>query len=512
MLVQEFLEASAQRRPDKVALVCGAARFSYAQLDLMANRLALALRARGVRRGDRVAIYLCNRVEAVVAIFAALKAGGAFVVVNRTTKREKLAFILNNCRAVALITDASALSGEDRRRWQEDCPTLRVVVTTDGAPTAAPDEASASWSWAAVQATYPAERPRCESIDLDLACLIYTSGTTGEPKAVMSDHANVVFVSGSIIQYLGNTEGDVVLGLLPLSFGYGLYQLLMTFRVGGTLVLEDSFAFPVVTLERITTERVTGFPGVPTILAMLLRLDLEAFDLSSLRYITNAAAALPLSHVQQLRRRLPWVTLYSMYGLTETTRALYLPPHLIDSKPGSVGVAIPGTETWLEDATGRRLGPGEVGELVVRGRHVMRGYWEAPAATAERFRPGAVPGERLCYSGDLFRMDADGCMYFVGRKDEIIKSRGEKVSPKEVENVLHALPGVAEAAVLGVPDPILGQAIKAVVVRTDSKLGASKVLAHCKAHLNDFLVPKIVEFRDSLPKTPSGKVRKKELA
>jgi amino acid adenylation domain-containing protein len=512
MLVQEFLEASAQRRPDKVALVCGAARFSYAQLDLMANRLALALRARGVRRGDRVAIYLRNRPEAVVAIFAALKADAAFVVINRTTKREKLARILSNCRAAALVTDASVPSGEGGGHWQQDCPSLRVVVTTDDAPMPALEEASVSCSWAAVQATYPAERPRCENIDLDLACLIYTSGTTGEPKGVMSDHANVVFASGSIIQYLGNTEEDVVLGLLPLSFDYGLYQLLMAFRFGGTLVLEDSFAFPLVALQRIAEERVTGFPGVPTIFAMLLQLDLEAFDLSSLRYITNTAAALPPSHIQQLRRKLPWVTLYSMYGLTETKRALYLPPQLLESKPGSVGVAIPGTEAWLEDAAGQRLGPDEVGELVIRGRHVMRGYWEAPEATAERFRPGPIPGERLCYSGDLFRMDADGCMYFLGRKDDIIKSRGEKVSPKEIENVLHALAGVVDAAVLGVPDPILGQAIKAVIVRTDSRLGTSEVLAHCKAHLEDFLVPKIIEFRDALPRTLSGKVRKEELA
>jgi acyl-CoA synthetase (AMP-forming)/AMP-acid ligase II len=240
-------------------------------------------------------------------------------------------------------------------------------------------------------------------------------------------------------------------------------------------------------------------------------MDLAPYDLRSLRYITNTAAALPPSHIAELRKKFPGVTLYSMYGLTETKRTLYLPPEWLDRKPGSVGIAIPGTEVWIEDEQGRRLGPGEVGELVVRGRHVMRGYWEAPEATAARFRPGPIPGERLCYTGDLFRMDEDGFLYFVGRKDDIIKSRGEKVAPKEVENVLHALEGVVEAAVVGVPDPVLGQAIKAVIVRSRPDLTETRVLAHCRAHLEDFMLPKWVEFRDALPKSPSGKVRKEEL-
>jgi acyl-CoA synthetase (AMP-forming)/AMP-acid ligase II len=200
-----------------------------------------------------------------------------------------------------------------------------------------------------------------------------------------------------------------------------------------------------------------------------------------------------------------------MYGLTETKRTLYLPPEWLDKKPGSVGIAIPGTEVWLEDADGRRAGPDSPGELVVRGRHVMRGYWGAPETGAARFRPGPIPGERVCYTGDLFKSD-DGCMYFIGRKDDMIKCRGEKVAPKEIEDVLHSLPGVVEAAVIGVPDPILGQAIKAVLVRAGNELTQEQVLAHCREHLEPFLVPKFIEFRQSLPKSASGKVRKEELA
>ena len=281
----------------------------------------------------------------------------------------------------------------------------------------------------------------------------------------------------------------------------------MTFKAGATLVLERSFMYPAVILQRIQEERPTGFPGVPTVFAMLLQMDLSTFDLSSLRYITNTAAALPPSKILELQAAFPNVTLYSMYGLTETKRTLYLPPSQLSRRPGSVGIPIPGTEAWLEDESGRRLGPGETGELVVRGRHVMRGYWESPEATALRFRQGPMPGERLCYSGDLFRQDEEGFFYFISRKDDIIKCRGEKVAPKEVENVLHLLRGVT-AVVVGVPDPTAGEVVKAFIVSNGVPLTESEVIAHCRAHLEDFMVPKYVEFRTELPMTSSGKISK----
>jgi len=238
-------------------------------------------------------------------------------------------------------------------------------------------------------------------------------------------------------------------------------------------------------------------------------MDLSKFDLSSLRYITNTAAALPVSHILQLREKFPHATLYSMYGLTECKRVSYLPPEELDRRPGSVGIAIPNTEVWIVDEEGNRVGPGVVGELVIRGSHVMQGYWEKPEETAKVYRPGRYPAERILYSGDLFKMDEDGFLYFVGRKDDIIKSRGEKVAPKEVENVLYALDGVVEAAVVGVPGPILGQAIKAFVVPAEGRtLTERDVLRHCAAHLEDYMMPKYVEFRDSLPKTSSGKIKK----
>jgi amino acid adenylation domain-containing protein len=506
MLVHHFLEASADRLPDKVALVCDDQRWTYGQIEEMANRLAHALLGLGVQRGDRVAIYLHNSIETVAGIFASLKAGAVFVVINPTTKRDKLEYILDNSGASAVIAEARSVMPD--LLTEGAAPKVLGGILVGAQAESAALGKPRCHAWQTLRDKQSTARPPCRIIDLDLACLIYTSGSTGDPKGVMSDHSNVVFASGAIIRYVQNVESDVVINLLPLSFDYGLYQLLMTFRFGGTLVLEKSFAYPAAILKLMEREKVTGFPGVPTIYAILVQMDLSAFDLSNLRYLTNTAAALPVSHILEIRKKFPWARLYSMYGLTETKRTLYLPPEELDRRPGSVGIPIPGTEAWLEDADGHRLGPDQIGELVVRGRHVMRGYWAAPEATAQRYRPGLIPGERLCYSGDLFRRDAEGFFYFVGRKDDIIKSRGEKVAPKEVENVLYQLPGVVEAAVVGVPDPILGQAVKALLVVRDAVLTEAQVLAHCKKNLEDFMVPKVVEFRAELPKTESGKIRK----
>jgi amino acid adenylation domain-containing protein len=505
MLVHEFLEQSADRKPEKTALVCDGQRLTYADVEAQANRLANALLAQGIQRGDRVALYLPNSLELAIGIFAILKAGGVFVPINHTTKSDKCAYILNNCAARGLIT--SGRQAELAQHLVQVVPSLKTIVLTAGA--IAPEEVDCL-RYDAIQADYPNHRPSKVNIDVDLACLIYTSGSTGEPKGVMSDHSNVTFAAGSIIEYLGNVETDIVIGLLPLSFDYGLYQLLMVFKFGGTLVLEKGFTFPAATLKRIEEEQVTGFPGVPTIYTVLLKLDLSSYNLSSLRYLTNTAAALPPSHIAEIRAKFPGTTLFSMYGLTETKRTLYLPPHQLDHRPGSVGIAIPGTEVWIVDEADRALEAGQVGELVVRGRHVMRGYWNDPEKTAARFRPGPLPGERVCYTGDLFRMDEEGFLYFVARKDDVIKSRGEKVAPKEVENVIYALTGVREAAVIGVPDPVFGQAVKAFVV-ADSGVTEADVLRHCRSHLEDFMVPKYVELCADLPKTTTGKIKKTDL-
>lgn len=507
-LVSEFLENGADLRPEKIALICDGRQMTYADIEREANRLANTLIVNGVQRGDRIILYLANSAELVIGIFATLKAGGVFVVINPTIKQDKLAYILRDCQARVLIS-WPARADLITRLSREPSPVELWIITPGEVPVELPahirryDEMLDSRS---------SQRPPKVNIDLDLACLIYTSGTTGEPKGVMSDHSNVVFAVDSIISYLENSADDVVIDVLPLSFDYGLYQLLMVFRFGGTLVLERGYAYPAATLARIQDERVTGFPGVPTIFSVLLDMDTSHYDLSSIRYMTNTAAALSLAQIKRLREKFPGVRFYSMYGLTETKRTLYLPPDQLDKRPDSVGIAIPGTEVWLENEQGTRLGPGETGELVVRGRHVMRGYWGDAEATAHRFRPGRISSERVCHTGDLFRMDDEGFCYFVTRKDDIIKSRGEKVAPKEVEDALYKLDRVREAAVVGIPDPTLGQAVKAFIVTNGSELTEAEVLRHCRENLEDFLVPKYVEFRDSLPKTTSGKITKTGLS
>jgi long-chain acyl-CoA synthetase len=496
MRVEQFLKDSAFRFPEKIAVIAGGRRLSYGEADRASENFARTLVARGVTRGDRVGIFMDNCWEAVVSIFAVLKAGTVFVPLNPSLKPEKLAYILNNCRAAALVTAEKTIATAEMAL--AGAPHVAFTIVADESAFSTPDAQSALPLLA-------------DGIDLDLAMLIYTSGSTGFAKGVMMTHQNVVAAATSIITYLENTAEDVIINVLPISFDYGLYQILMAFKTGATLVLEKSFAFPQAILQRMKDEQVTGLPLVPTMAAMLLQMkDVKPGDLPNLRYITNTAAALPPAHIVRLQELFPRARLYSMYGLTECKRCTYLPPEELQRRPASVGKAIPGTEAYVVDEHGKRAPPGVTGELVIRGAHVMKGYWGDHAATANALREGPHPWEKVLYTGDLFRTDEDGFLYFVGRTDDIIKSRGEKVSPKEVEGVLYALPAIREAAVVGVPDPILGEAIKAIVVMDkEAKLSARDIIRHCAVYLEDFMVPKHVVFCDALPKTESGKISRR---
>jgi amino acid adenylation domain-containing protein len=506
--VERFLEDSAATRPAALALICGERRLSYADVDDWSDRVAAGLHRLGVRPRDRVVVHLDNSVETVVAVFGILKAGGVFVVVNPTTKADKLGFILRNCAAAAVVADGRRMSvvSEAMTRAGAAC---RIIVTGSVPDPMGPAADITFQALAEGPATVPPRGTR--GIDVDLCALVYTSGSTGTPKGVMLTHLNVVSAATSITTYLEMASTDVVLNVLPLSFDYGLYQVLMTFKVGGCVVLERSFAYPHAVLETLIAERVTGLPIVPTISAILLGLELDRYDLSSLRYITNTGASLPGRHIAELRRALPHVRIFSMYGLTECKRVSYLPPEEIDRRPDSVGRPMPNVEVYVVDADGRRLTHG-TGELVVRGSNVMQGYWELPEETARMLRPGALPGEQDLWTGDVFRIDEDGFLYFVGRRDDIIKTRGEKVSPREVENVLYDLAGVLEAAIVGEPDPVLGQALVAVVVpRAEAGLTENLVLHHCAQRLEDFMVPRRVLFVDSLPRTTTGKIDRRRI-
>jgi amino acid adenylation domain-containing protein len=506
-LLHDYLADSAARLPDKVALVCEGRRLTYAELDAAANALARALAGRGVGRGDRVVVFMDNTAEAVISFWGVLKADAVVSMVNPLTKADKLAYLLNDCRASALLTDAhlAAVFAPAVAR----SPHLTAGVLVSGA------HAAGHAPFGEAIAGGAAAPPPRRGVDVDLAAIIYTSGSTGDAKGVMLTHRNMLTAATSVSTYLEMAEDDVVLGALPLAFDYGLYQMIMSFKVGARLVLERSFAYPAKVFEAIARERVTGFPGVPTVFAVMAGMrSLAAYDFSSIRYVTNTAAALPVKHITMLQGLFPAAKIYSMYGLTECKRCTYLPPEDLARKPTSVGVAIPNTELWVVDEHDRRLGPGEVGQLVIRGATVMRGYWEKPEATAKRLRPGPLPGELVLYTGDYCKLDEEGYLYFVGRMDDIIKSRGEKVAPKEVENAIVSIAGVKEAAVIGVDDPLLGQAIKAFVVLEgpDVVLSEKDVQRECQQRLENFMVPKYVAFVPDLPKTDTGKVRKTGLS
>jgi long-chain acyl-CoA synthetase len=486
------LRAAAALDPERTALVADGRRLSYGELDRLVDGLAARLLELGVERGDRVAIVLPNGVGTAVAIYGVLRAGAAFSPLNPTIKREKLGHVLSDCGAAAVICD------DERSATVEAAlgDAASVPVITDVEEPAAVDR----------------ELPR--PVDVDLAAVIYTSGSTGDPKGVTLTHANMTFAADSIIEYLEMSRSDVVLCALPLSFDYGLYQLLMCMRIGATLVLESTFAFPGRIVQLLEAEKVTGLPGVPTVFVVLLSLrGLADREFPDLRFLTNTGAALPEPTIEAIRSTFPRARLYSMYGLTECKRATYLPPDQLDARPTSVGIPIPGTEAWIEDEEGNVLGPGEVGELTIRGSHVMQGYWDDPEATAERLRPGRWPWERVLASGDLFRADEEGYLYFVGRRDDLIKSGGEKVVPREVEDVLHAAPDVGEAAVVGVADRLLGQAVVAhVSPQAGSGLEEASLRAHCAEHLEEHLVPRRIVIHDELPRTSNGKVDRAALA
>ena len=509
MRLDAFLRASAARHPDKTALVNGETRLSYAAFDEACDRLAASLVTAGLKPGERVLVFMDNCWEAAVAIYAVSRAGGVFSPINPSTKADKLAFIIDNCRARAVITLDRLAKVAGAALAQAPGPDIVLIAgpRADAAIGETMPGGVAAQSFA--QALAAGSGVDAHAV-ADLAMLIYTSGPTGQPKGVMMAHANIDAASASITTYLRNTPDDIILNVLPIAFDYGLYQLIMAVRVGATLVLEKSFAFPQAIFDLMRRERVTGLPLVPTMAAMILQMkSLEPGFLPDLRYLTNTAAALPPAHIARLRELLPGVALYSMYGLTECKRCTWLPPEDLDAKPGSVGIAIPGTRAFVVDDDGNELPAGAIGELAIAGPHVMLGYWENPQASAACLRPGTQPGERILMTGDLFRADADGYLYFVGRKDDIIKSRGEKVAPKEVETVLHACPGVAEAVVVGTPDPVLGQAVTALVVRSDATVKERDVIRHCAANLEDFMVPKRIVFRDSLPRTDTGKISRR---
>lgn len=509
-LLGEALEFSTRKSPVKTAIIYKGKEFSYELLAEKSICLASYLIYMGLKKGDRIAIYLNNSWQSAVAVYAATLSGGVFLVINPQTKAAKLNYILRDSGAKFVFTEN--LFASQLTEAIEDLPDLQQVIISGEAEDSLKKKIQYA-IWDEILET-PAKQEKFPLIiPNDLAALIYTSGSTGFPKGVMMTHQSMVFTSWSLIEYLRLTEDEKIMLVLPLAFDYGLYQLIMTITIGGTLIVEHSFNFPPAIFRQIDQLKPTVFPGVPSIYAMMIATHKKTgITFDSVQKITNTAAALPEEFVSDLRLIFPNALIFKMYGLTECKRVSYLEPELADLKPHSVGKAIPGTEVFLLSPEGKPVAANEPGVLHVRGPHVMAGYWNNQALTGEMLKPGPVPGERMLCAHDLFRMDEEGFLYFLGRNDDIIKTRGEKVSPIEVENAIYKNPEVKEAAVFGIPDVILGEAIVAFITRYDqSSVTEKEIQQDCMATLEPFMVPQKVIIVPEMPKSNNGKIDKKEL-
>ncbi len=510
-LLGEALLLSAHKNPGKTAIIVKGEAYSYSLLKENAECMARHFIDSGINKGDRVAVYMDNSWQCIVSIYATTLAGAVFLVINPQTKADKLRYILDDCGAKILLS-SSMLANELSLALAERGTITELVITgrMEAIKTHSHFQVT-SFERILTRDDSVASFP--DIIPNDLAALIYTSGSTGFPKGVMMTHQSMVFICWSLIEYLRLSEEDRILLLLPLAFDYGLYQLLMAITVSGTLIAEQSFIFTASIYKNIEKYRPTVFPGVPTVYAMMIAANKESgISFECIKKVTNTAASLPDEFIPDLKKIFPHALIFKMYGLTECKRVCYLEPELLDEKPSSVGKAIPGTEVFLLSQDGNPVPAGEPGILHIRGPHVMVGYWNREELSNEMLKPGKLPGEKILCSNDWFKMDEDGFLYFQGRNDDIIKTRGEKVSPVEIETVIYRMKGVREVAALGVPDKVMGESIVVYLTTHDSAaLSEKEVQRECMTHLEQFMVPQKVVFLSEMPKSSNGKINKKEL-
>jgi acyl-CoA ligase (AMP-forming) (exosortase A-associated) len=514
-LLHELIQVAAERAPAAPAIVASRSSFSYGETDRAMAAFSAGVLKLGLGRADRVAIYLEKRFETVVASFGAPAAGGAFVPLNPLLKPEQVAFILQDCDVRLLVTSperlallAPVLGG---------CAALRHVVLMDGGTTAVPPlERIGVIAWSELLTAAPRVGHRI--IDTDMAAILYTSGSTGKPKGVVLSHRNMVAGAKSVAAYLDNSDRDTLLAALPLSFDAGFSQLTTAFHAGARVVLLN-YLMPRDVLNALERERVTGLTAVPPLYIQLAQLEWPDAVTRHLRYFANTGGRMPRDTLMLLRQRVPAAKPFLMYGLTEAFRSTYLPPEEVDRRPDSIGKAIPNAEILVLRPDGSACDAEEPGELVHRGALVGLGYWNDAEKTAERFRPlpAGVAGhspelqlpEYAVFSGDTVRRDAEGFLYFIGRRDEMIKTSGYRVSPTEVEEVLYATGLVGECVAFGVEHAILGQVVQVIATRPGNaaRLDRASLLAECRIRMPAYMVPADIEEREGpLPRNPNGKI------
>jgi acyl-CoA ligase (AMP-forming) (exosortase A-associated) len=490
--VESLLFSAASKWPLKPAIVDGSQVITYGALAEWANKFADRLRSSGVSSGDRVAVFLDKTIEVVVALFGIWTADAIAVPVNENLKTRQVAHILTHSGSVSLVSTPRKLARLARESYQG----VRIVQVRPAgwSPLHLPVSSFCSYSKAAV--------------------ILYTSGSTGLPKGILLSHRNLIAGTTIVARYLGLEHNERILSILPFSFDYGLNQLLTAVSVGATLVLIRSH-LPAEICRVMAASEITGCAGVPPFWIQLMS-DVSPFanmDFPKLRYITNSGGVLPVGLISRYRWHLPHTRIFLMYGLSEAFRSTYLDPELIDQRPDSIGKAIPENEVLVVGEDGRECAPGEIGELVHRGPTVALGYWNDDEATARVFRsdtlPRGDPRQKVVFSGDLVRKDEDGFLYFLGRRDQMIKTQGYRISPEEIEEVLLSCPLVREAAVCAKPDPERGTAIVAHVIpaRSDA-FDLETLLRYCRIEMPSYMQPRDVVIHDSLPKTSSGKINR----
>lgn len=518
-LLSDLVRVAAGRDPDAPALTHGTHHLNYGTLDALVTAVASGLLGLGLQRAERVAVYLDKRPEMVATCFGSAAAGTVFVPLNPLLKPDQVGYILRDCGVRLLVTSPDRLALLQPILAQ--CPELRHVVVTGGEP--AP--AAANWSSTRWQDFIDAPaRPAHRVIDTDLLAILYTSGSTGRPKGVVLSHRNMVAGAKSVASYLGNHAGDTLLAALPLSFDAGFSQLTTAFHSGARVVLLN-YLVPRDVLKAMEREKVTGLTAVPPLYIQLTSLEWPAAIDDHLRYFANTGGRMPRETLNALRQRAPSAKPFLMYGLTEAFRSTYLPPEEVDRRPDSIGKAIPNAEILVLRDNGSECAPDEPGELVHRGALVGLGYWGDADKTAERYKPlpigvagnqgGLMLPEIAVFSGDTVRRDADGFLYFIGRRDEMMKTSGYRVSPTEVEEVLYATKLVGECVAFGVDHPTLGHAIQVIATAPDGSaaLDVARLLAECKRLMPAYMVPHGVQAMSGpLPRNPNGKIDRKLLA
>lgn len=514
-LLPELIAVSAERRPDAPALSAGAEARTYATLAQDVASFASGVVHLGLGRGERVGIYLEKRFETVIGAFGAAAAGGVFVPLNPILKPHQVAYILRDCSVRVLVTSAERLAALDPEL--DHCPDLRHVVIVGAREGAKPATLRAMHRFDDIVADRSGALHRV--IDTDVVAILYTSGSTGKPKGVVLSHRNMVAGAKSVAAYLENRAGDSLLAVLPLSFDAGFSQLTTAFHAGARAVLLNHL-LPKDVITALRDERITGLTAVPPLYIQLAQLQWPTAIGQHLRYFANTGGRMPLDTLTKLRARVPGAKPYLMYGLTEAFRSTYLPPEEVDRRPDSIGKAIPNAEILVLREDGTRCAANEPGELVHRGALVGLGYWNDPEKTAERYKPlrdretGLTLPEYAVFSGDTVRADDEGYLYFIGRRDEMIKTSGYRVSPTEIEEALYATKLVGEAAAFGVPHPVLGQAI--IVVTTpplNGTIDERALLAACRDCLPAYMVPARIDVREGpLPRNSNGKIDRKALS